>query len=455
MAADKLYWNELRRAVMERTDATEQEANAFLNALIEQIIEALKTEKQVRVNGLGIFRLQEMQPRKSVNIATGEEIVIDGYNKVVFAPEASVREMIGNNPTSTATPRPKSPKKKKDSPDDEELTPIQKLGQQADEIVGLLTDLGQKPNTGAVPPIETSTEEEAVEESAVSAEEETPAAVPAEEETPAVLPAEEESPKEPTPAEEKAEEEPATPTPAEKEAEVQPAEPQSVKGEKDVPATEETKAVEAEKPQTVVAEEKSAPIKEESAAKEPKAKQPKRKFHFFRDTLICVICLLMVLVCGYFFGRNALSNWVESLGQKSAPADTVTVTAPAPNAQETQEAEQVAEVITEDTTAMATIQKDSALETPATEITYSGYLATEQINEGSRLTWLAYRYYGNKALWVYIYDANKDHLTDPNHIQVGTSIRIPKLTAIQQDTTNAATKALLERLKANANARAK
>ncbi len=423
MAADKLYWNELRRAVMERTDATEQEANAFLNALIEQIIEALKTEKQVRINGLGIFRLQEMQPRKSVNIATGEEIVIDGYNKVVFAPEASVREMIGNNPTPTATTHPKAPKKKKDTSDNEELTPIQKLGQQADEIVDLLTDLGQKPKTGAVSPIETSTEKEAEE---------------VEEEKAAIVPTEEETPIEPTPEKETQGESVATSQPTKGKTEEQPAEPQSVKEEQEVPVTEKMKTVEEEK-------------QKEPAAEKKKLEKTKRKFHFFRDTLICVICLLMVLVCGYFFGRNALSNWVESLGQKSAPADTTAVIAPALIIEE----KQVEEVITEDTSVVVSAHEDSVLEVSNKEILYSEYVATEQINEGSRLTWLAYRYYGNKALWVYIYDANKDHLTDPNHIQVGTSIRIPKLTALLQDTTNEATKALLECLKANANAHAK
>ncbi len=431
MAADKLYWNELRRAVMERTDATEQEANAFLNALIEQIIEALKTEKQVRINGLGIFRLQEMQPRKSVNIATGEEIVIDGYNKLVFAPEASVREMIGNNPTPTATTHPKAPKKKKDTSDNEELTPIQKLGQQADEIVDLLTDLGQKPKTGAVSPIETSTEKEAEE---------------VEEEKAAIVPTEEETPIEPTPEKETQGESVATSQPTEEKTEELPAEPQPDKEEQEVPVTEKMKTVE-EKKKEHIKEEKQ----EEPAAEKTKLEKTKRKFHFFRDTLICVICLMIVLVCGYFFGRNALSNWVESLGQKSAPADTTAVIAPALITEENN----VAEVIIGDTSTIANAYKDSVLEVSNKEILYSEYLATEQINEGSRLTWLAYRYYGNKALWVYIYDANKDHLTDPNHIQVGTSIRIPKLTALQQDTTNADTKALIEYLKENANAHAK
>lgn len=419
MAADKLNWNELRRAVMQRTDATEQEATAFLNALIEQIIEALKTDKQVRINGLGTFRLQSMQPRKSVNIATGEEIVIDGYNKVAFTPEASVKEMIGNNPTPDNTLQ-QTPQKKKRDTESEELTPIQKLGQQADEIVGLLADLGQKPNTGSLVP--TPTADELKDNPADETKEESKEELNEEQK-------EENSKLEEVPQQEK------------------PAEPAIP-----LPIAEEEKKKEEPKQAT---EEKAEGEKTEETTE----KQPKRKYHFWRDTLICVICLLIVLVCGYFFGRAALSNWVESLGQKTTPIDTTIavvqsekITQSTPSATEGTSIDTLTEIPAIEPANTPSIAEEG---TTSTEITYSAYLATEQINEGSRLTWLAYRYYGNKALWVYIYDANKDHLTDPNHIQVGTAIRIPKLTALQQDTANEQTKQTIEQLKAAANAHAK
>ena len=68
--ADKMSISDLRRAVMVRTGATEQEISTFHNALKEQIVEALRKDKQVKINGLGTFRLQAIAPRKSVNIAT-------------------------------------------------------------------------------------------------------------------------------------------------------------------------------------------------------------------------------------------------------------------------------------------------------------------------------------------------------------------------------------------------
>ena len=83
MASNRLTWQELRKAVVEYTNCSEQEADRFLDALLESIIEGLKQDKQVKIKGLGVFTLKAVAPRKSVNIATGEHIIIDGYNKSI------------------------------------------------------------------------------------------------------------------------------------------------------------------------------------------------------------------------------------------------------------------------------------------------------------------------------------------------------------------------------------
>ena len=76
MANDKLTWTELRKAVAEYANTSEQEAGQFLNALLEGVVEGLKTDKQVKIKGLGSFSLKAVAPRKSVNIATGETFTI-------------------------------------------------------------------------------------------------------------------------------------------------------------------------------------------------------------------------------------------------------------------------------------------------------------------------------------------------------------------------------------------
>ena len=156
--ADKLSWSELRRALAQRANISEKDANAFLTAFNAQLLEALKTEKQVKINGLGTFKLQAVAPRKSVDVTTGNEITIEGYNKVSFVPEAGVKELVEKVEAGEAV---------------EALDPIQKLGAQADEIVDILGDLGELPKEEkAEEPVEEAAsveepkEEEPVEETA-------------------------------------------------------------------------------------------------------------------------------------------------------------------------------------------------------------------------------------------------------------------------------------------------
>lgn len=386
MADNKLNNVHLRQAIIDRTDATEREANLFLRVLVEQIIAGLQGGEQIKINGLGIFRLQEMAPRKSVNVNTGEPIIIPGYTKVVFAPEVSMREMVEKN--KSVTPIVNLNGDSSAAPVDEEaLSPLEKLGRQADEIVGILADLGQDPRMPIAMEEEKGSDSMEVAASATVAEEEVAVEAVAEPEEVVEEAAEEVS----------------------------------------VPAEEPTESP-TEEP---VVE----PIEEPVASKEQKVSKERkeRKYHFLRDTLICVVCLLVVLAGGFLFLRGAMANWIDSLVAKREPVATDTVIA-IPSTP-------VAVEVVEDTAVM-----ENAPELPV----YQQFIATEEIREGSRLTWLAYRYYGNKDLWVYIYDANKDHLGNPNEIRVGTPIRIPRLTTEQRDTTLQTTREVMLRLKENA-----
>lgn len=414
MADNKLNNVHLRQAIIDRTDATEREANLFLRVLVEQIIAGLQGGEQIKINGLGTFRLQEMAPRKSVNVNTGEPFIIPGYTKVVFAPEVSMREMVEKN--KSVTPIVNLNGDSSAAPVDEEaLSPLEKLGRQADEIVGILADLGQDPRMRSQAAEESAPTEEARAETVDSA-----ATAEVAEEPVSEAVAEEVA------TEEMISEEVAEEEIAEEKAEEKVAEPIAETVAKPVvepivePIAEPTK----EEP-VVMPVESIAPV----AGKADK----KRKYHFLRDTLICVVCLLVVLAGGFLFLRGAMANWIDSLVAKREPVATDTVVA-IPSTP-------MVEEVTEDTAVM-----ENAPELPV----YQQFIATEEIREGSRLTWLAYRYYGNKDLWVYIYDANKDHLGNPNEIRVGTPIRIPRLTTEQRDTTLQTTREVMLRLKENA-----
>lgn len=56
----------------------------FLKEIFRIVCEELGNGGNVRIKGFGTFKLVAMEPRKSVNVATGEEHEIPGHNKVIF-----------------------------------------------------------------------------------------------------------------------------------------------------------------------------------------------------------------------------------------------------------------------------------------------------------------------------------------------------------------------------------
>ena len=356
--ADKLSWTELRKALASRAGASEREARAFLEALNTHIIEGLKQDKQVKINGIGTFRLQTVAPRESVNVTTGERITIDQYDKIAFSAEAGMKELIEHN-----TPMKKQNNKKAA----DEVNPLKKLGEQATEIVDILADMGQAP-----------AEEPKKAPKAKRAKKAKAAAEKVEEPKAEVV-----TPVEPV-------EEPAAPVVEEK-----PAEP-------------------------IVVETPAEPVAEEQQAK------LEGSYHFLRDTLICIVVMLMLLLLGYFFLRHQISDWFDALNAPH-PVEMGAVVEPK---------------TPEKTAAPATVEMPEVYE----EIRYTQFITTEPMHQHSRLAWMAWRYYGNKDFWVYLYDANKDRITNPDKIMVGTPIRVPRLTAEQMDTTLPKTRKTLQRL---------
>ena len=431
MAENKLSWTELRRALATRAGVSEKEANLFLSAFNAQLIEALKADKQVKINGLGIFRLQAVAPRKSVNVTTGEEIIIEGYNKIAFMPEAGVKELVEKSGERVDAQTADSETEAK------EMDPIQKLGAQAEEIVDILGELGQSPK------------EEAKEE--VKGER----------------------------IEEKgAEPEPEGVVELEQEPVVEP-EPEPVVETEPIVEPEPEPVVEPE-PEPVVETEPEPVVEPEPEQEpEPEVENPKKKkkYHFVRDILICVVLLLMLLFTGYFFMRRQLSSWLEEITKQRVEiesiekkagytesifgegADSVSVNpevakqeggekeiviAEEPKAIEKKEAPKAVEQKAEKPKEVQKVEKPKEVKPqttvqPKTADTwrFDDILLTEEITSGSRLTWIAKKHYGDKIYWPYLYEANKDHISNPSNIPVGTAIRVPRLTKAMRDTTDA------------------
>lgn len=76
-----------------------REAEQFVGSFIAIVNEALRTEKQVKVKGLGTFKVVDVKERQSVDVNTGERILIEGRSKISFTPDSVMKDLV-NKPFS-------------------------------------------------------------------------------------------------------------------------------------------------------------------------------------------------------------------------------------------------------------------------------------------------------------------------------------------------------------------
>jgi nucleoid-associated protein YgaU len=195
--------------------------------------------------------------------------------------------------------------------------PIKKLGEQANEIVDLLADLGQAPNTADEPKVQED----------------------------------QKSPEQP--------ELPDTPEQIE---------------ESEIPTVPETP--------------------KETGTPE----QPRKKCNALCWSLVLV--LLSILIGAGIYFRESLIQWWQCM-------------------KDCQPTEEIVEV--------PEIEEEVILPLAERPREYVNFIGIERVGDNSRLAWIAYKYYAQKDLWVFIYEANRDIIKHPAHVMPGQYIRIPEL----------------------------
>ena len=81
--------------LVSRYGLKEEEATEFITAMFDIICEQLDApDKQVKVKGLGTFKVTSVGARASVDVNTGERIIIEGRNKISFTPEVLLRDRV-------------------------------------------------------------------------------------------------------------------------------------------------------------------------------------------------------------------------------------------------------------------------------------------------------------------------------------------------------------------------
>lgn len=90
---------DLAKSLSEKHGISLSEATKFLNTLFEVLDDGLREDKQVKIKGLGTFKITSVKERSSVDVNTGERVVIGSHDKISFTPETSMRDFV-NKPFS-------------------------------------------------------------------------------------------------------------------------------------------------------------------------------------------------------------------------------------------------------------------------------------------------------------------------------------------------------------------
>ena len=95
----KTILQEIAARVAKKHNITIKSAESFVSQFFDVVKEGLDADKQVKVKGFGTFKVVTVKPRESINVRTGERVVIESHDKVNFTPDATMKELV-NRPFS-------------------------------------------------------------------------------------------------------------------------------------------------------------------------------------------------------------------------------------------------------------------------------------------------------------------------------------------------------------------
>ena len=367
----KLTFPELAELLSAATNTSKRMSELALREMFAVISGKLLEGESVKIDGLGVFKVTEVNSRRSVNVNTGEAIEIPGHSKITFVADRRLAEAV-NAPFAS----------------------FESVVLDDDVTADMLTAIDN------AEPAEPSAEPSEFSELSEFSE-------------PAAEPAEPSEPSEPSePAEPAAE--PSEPT--------EPAEPAAEPSEPTEPAEP---AAEPSEPAEPAAE----PVEEEDAQGGAIHVSQSDDDYYYDDDddeswwqrHRTLKGFLMGVVAGaalYAAADFAIKYYEDN--RKVVSAETIEAT----------DGEVVAaDTLPSDTLSDKASPKDSLKPTASTPLESAKSTAVKQVTDtvtGSYfLTRMARRHYGNGHFWVYIYEENKGKISNPNNVRPGTVVVIP------------------------------
>ena len=86
--------NELAKVLVNTHKLSVDDAEQFVHLMFDTVNEGLQEDKQVKIKGFGTFKVLSVKDRESVDVNTGERIIIEGRDKISFTPDAIVKDIV-------------------------------------------------------------------------------------------------------------------------------------------------------------------------------------------------------------------------------------------------------------------------------------------------------------------------------------------------------------------------
>jgi nucleoid DNA-binding protein/nucleoid-associated protein YgaU len=423
-------WVEL---LAQQADISKKDADDFIKTLISVIEETLLSKDFIKINELGTFKLQWNAPRKSVDVNTGEDIVIDGYYRVAFTPDVQLREL-ANEPyahlEAVVIDEIEEGQKVKKEADDTDGIPLKYFDEQATEIKDILSEINalnhaneQRRNKDEIDAYEQDTDEQNTDEQDTEKLELSKQEVDAQSMEELEVP--------------------------EYDVDESAAEKSDVKEQQADLKTKDSKQKkrsdnDAKKQKMLDNKDKrgrknSLFNNHEEKPKRVSTSKSRRLDFLFIGVLTGGLLVYLAVDLKVF---TTISKYMDSyrIQKEFAPDAEKLTESPESEGFETYQSD------FESVKAGSPVEDESiAIRQPQVDVleqlfnqprSYQEFIATEEVIPGSRLTRIAERHYGVKEFWVYIYEANRDVLSSPAMIAPGMLLKIPRLNPVLADEDN-------------------
>ena len=462
MIKEKISSQEIIDLVSSKSKVSKRVAEDFLKVMISSIEDALLAGEVVKIKNFGTFKLQWNEPRKSVNVHSGEDILLAGYHKVTFTPDVILKDLV-NEPFAHLMPvefdseNPEPIQEKTDVA----LDPLHIFSDQASEIKDLLSEIqALSPKIEPKEDVPVVSEHDSLPIELVDYQvREKPVVEQTQNEQQSEVHIPELTPEQIKEAEAVV----FTPEVAEEFVHEKPViEDAPVK---DIPDYFRKEAVVQQPTESVIyhqeerinyqsrQEEQSQTndsVSEFDSTEFLKDISPKRKRRVWLTILIIVV-LFVGTGAGLYLFSPPVNNFVLTTATNAKAgvlkaSENISITDMfntisgwfTPKAKLTPVVKTI--VVPKDTTANDSVDAKEPVDSLQLLFdnprVYKTFIATETVKPNGRLTIMSKKYYGSKDFWVYIYEANKDRIPNPDKISKGTLIHIPKLDSKLIDVAN-------------------